>query len=78
MIDVFFTNMQLLSSQDVNWWTGVVWIIVMFLVDTDSDGTHSLQSIHWWDTDAMLHFSKPDEETNSSTSWDYLRVKTIS
>ncbi len=22
---------QLLSSQDVNWWTGVVWIIVMFL-----------------------------------------------
>ncbi len=25
--------------------------------------------IHWWDTDAMLHFSKSDEETNSSTSW---------
>ncbi len=24
------TNMQLYSSQDVNWWTGVVWIIVMF------------------------------------------------
>ncbi len=23
--------MQLLSSPDVNWWTGVVWIIVMFL-----------------------------------------------
>ncbi len=27
----FITNTQLLSSQDVNWWTGVVWIIVMFL-----------------------------------------------
>ncbi len=27
MLDLF----QLLSSQDVNWWTGVVWIIVMFL-----------------------------------------------
>ncbi len=55
-----------LSSQDINWWTGVVWIIVMFLSDSHSDGTHSLQSIHWWDTDEMLHFSKSDEETNSS------------
>ncbi len=27
MLDLF----QLLSSQDVNWWTGVVWIVVMFL-----------------------------------------------
>ncbi len=27
MLDLF----QLLSSPDVNWWTGVVWIIVMFL-----------------------------------------------
>ncbi len=34
-----------------------------------SDGTHSLQRIHWWASDAMLHFSKSDEETNSSTSW---------
>ncbi len=34
-----------------------------------SDGTHSLQSIHCSDSDAMLHFSKSDEETNSSTSW---------
>ncbi len=28
---MFLTNTQLLSSQDVNWWTGVVWIIVMLL-----------------------------------------------
>ncbi len=30
-IDLFITNMQLFNSQDVHWWTGVVWIIVMFL-----------------------------------------------
>ncbi len=46
--------------------TDGLWIIVMFLSDSHSDGTHSLQSIHYWDTDAMLHFSKYDEETNSS------------
>ncbi len=60
MLDLF----QLLSSPDVIWWTGVVWIIVMFLSDSHSDGTHSLQSIHCWDTDAETHFYKPDEETN--------------
>ncbi len=48
---------------------GVVWIIVMFLSDSHSDGTHSLQSIHCWDSDVMLDFSKSDEETNSSLSW---------
>ncbi len=31
MLDLFLTNTQLLASQDVNRWTGVVWIIVMFL-----------------------------------------------
>ncbi len=74
---LFLTNMQLLSSPDVNWWSGVMWIIVMFLSDSHSDGTHSLQSIHCWDTDAVLHFSKSDEESNSSTScmtwgWEHL------
>ncbi len=38
MLDLF----QPLSSPDVNWWTAV-----MFLSDSHSDGTHSLQSIHW-------------------------------
>ncbi len=38
LLDLF----QLLSSPDVNWWTGVVWIIVMFLSDSHSDGSHSL------------------------------------
>ncbi len=31
-----------------------------------SDGTHSLQRIHWWISDVMLNFNK---ETNLSTSW---------
>ncbi len=58
MMDLFITNTQLLSSQDVNVWTGVAWILVELLVDyydvfisclnSHSDGTHSLQSIHWW------------------------------
>ncbi len=50
---------HLFILENVNWWTGVVWIIVMFyqLLDSHSDGTHSLQSIHCWDTDAVLHFS---------------------
>ncbi len=26
MIDLFFKNTQLFNSQDVNWWTGVMWI----------------------------------------------------
>ncbi len=30
-MDLFLTNMQHLTSQDVNWRTGVMWIIVMFL-----------------------------------------------
>ncbi len=38
-------------------------------LDSHSDGTHSLQSIHWWGSGGTLHFSKSDEETNSSTSW---------
>ncbi len=32
LMDLFLTNMQLLASQDDNWWTGLdyLWIIVMF------------------------------------------------
>ncbi len=65
----------------VSEWCGVDYlrIIVLFLsADTYSDGTHSLQSIHWWASDGMLHFYKPDEETNSSTSWMVWRLSTFS
>ncbi len=34
-------------------------------LNTHSDGTHSLQMIHWWESDVMLNFS--NEQTNSST-----------
>ncbi len=39
---------------------GVVWITVMFLsaVWIHSDGTHSLQMIHWWASHVKLNFSK--------------------
>ncbi len=30
-MDVVITNMQIFTLQDDNWWTGVMWIIVMFL-----------------------------------------------
>ncbi len=69
---ICFLQTQLSVSQDVNWCTGVVWItcdVVISCLDSHSDGTHSLQSIHCWTSDAMLHFSKSYIETNSSTSW---------
>ncbi len=47
-------------------------------LDSHSDGTHSLQRIHWWASDGMLHSSKSDEETNSSTSWMAWRLSTFS
>ncbi len=50
MMELSLTNMQLLSSQDVNWWTGVVWIIVMFL--------SAVWTLISPQGKAMLHFSK--------------------
>ncbi len=51
-------------------WSGVDYCDVFIIcLDSHSDGTHSLQGIHCWDTDAETHFYKSDEETNSSTSW---------
>ncbi len=38
-------------------------------LDSHSDGTHSLQGIHWCAIGVMLNLSKSDDETNSSTSW---------
>ncbi len=38
-------------------WSGVDYCDVFIsCLDSHSDGTHSLQRIHWWDT--MLHFWK--------------------
>ncbi len=38
-------------------WSGVDYVFVSCL-DSHSDGTHSLQRIHWWTTDVMLKFFK--------------------
>ncbi len=60
--------LKMSSTSGVNY----LWKIVMFFIscfDSYSDGTHSLQRIHCWASDVMLHFSKSDEETNSSKSW---------
>ncbi len=62
-MDLFLTNMQLFTSQDVNWWTGGVdylWIIVVFyqLFGLPFWRHPSLQRIHWLASDLMLHFSK--------------------
>ncbi len=54
------------------WWTGVLWVTCGLLwcfyqlLDSHSDGTHSLWRIHWWTSDVMLHFLKfcSDEEIN--------------
>ncbi len=51
-------------------------------LDSHSDGTHSLQRIHWWASNAKLHFyksknTKKHEETNSSTylmAWVFTSV----
>ncbi len=51
MMDLYLTNIQLFSSQDVNIdeWCGLLVdycdVFISFL-DSHSDGTHSLQSIH--------------------------------
>ncbi len=53
---------------DVNWYTRVVWItcdVFISCLDSHSDGTHSVQRIHWRASDVKLRF---DEETSSTTS----------
>ncbi len=64
VMDLF--NMQLFTSQDVNWWTRVVWITC---ADSHSDGTHSLERIHWWASDAMVNFSKFFSEEEPNHIW---------
>ncbi len=46
-------------------WSGVDYCDVFIsCLDSHSDGTHSLQRIHWWASDVMLNFSNSNEETN--------------
>ncbi len=65
MMDLFLTNTELFTSQVIKWCVDYCGVFISCL-DSHSDGTHSLQRIHCWATDAMLHFSKSDEEKNLS------------
>ncbi len=53
LIDLFLTKIQIFASQDINWCKCTSKLVCVdclwcFLRCLDSDGTHSLQRIHWW------------------------------
>ncbi len=67
---VYFKHTTFWFTKPLMDWSRVdyLWIIVRFLSDVcHSDGTHSLQRIHWWGRDLMLNLKK--NLKNSSTSW---------
>ncbi len=83
IMNLFITNMQLFSSQDVNWWAGVMWIIVIFFscLNSHYDGTHSLQRIHWQVMHCNVKFLQicSDEEANSTfgMAWEWVHFQRI-
>ncbi len=71
-LDGFVLQTQLLAFQDINWWTGVVWItcdVTISCLDSHSDGTHSLQRIQCWASDVVLHFSKSAPMKKQNRGW---------
>ncbi len=76
MMDLLHTNTQLFTSQDINWWTGVVWITCRLLwcfyqLFGLSFWRHPFTAEHplvskWYNTTSPQIYS--DEKTNSSTS----------
>ncbi len=65
MMDLFKLCLLKMLTDGLEWCALLVDYCDVFIscLDSHSDGTHSLQSIHCWASDAMLHFSKSDEET---------------
>ncbi len=57
-----------------------LWITLMFIscLDCHSDGTHSLQRIHWWASDAMVHFFKSAQSVQLIYILDGLRASKFS
>ncbi len=57
-MDMFLTNMML--TDGLEWCGLLVYYCYVFIscLDSRSDGTHSLQRIHWRASDVMLNFSK--------------------
>ncbi len=51
IVNLFLTNMQLFTSQDVDWMLSGLLVdysdVFISCLDSHSDGTHSLQGIHW-------------------------------
>ncbi len=77
--DRFVSYTQLFSSQDINWWIGFTCDVFISCLGSHSDGTHSLQRIHWWASDAMLNFSKSVQMKEQLTYiFDGLVVSTFS
>ncbi len=70
MMDLFSFCLLKMLTDRLEWCGLLVDYCDVFIscLDSHSDGTHSLQRIHCWDTDGILHFSKSDEETNSFIS----------
>ncbi len=50
-------------------------------LDSHSDGTHSLQRIHWWASDVMLLFSKSVQMKMAfflnCTRWNRIKIQTM-
>ncbi len=48
--------MQVFSSQNSKLidWSGVDYYVFISSLDSHSDGTHSLQSIHCWDSEQVM------------------------
>ncbi len=82
MMDLFLTNMQLFTSQELNWWSRVVWIIVKYL--------SAVWSLFWWHPftaedpwaskwcNAKFLQMCSEEETNSFTfGMTWMRVNTF-
>ncbi len=52
-------------------WCGllVIYCDVFISLDSHSDGTHSLQRIHWWASDEMLNFPKSVQSSSKNALW---------
>ncbi len=82
IMDLFLPNTQLLSSQDVNWWTGGVdylWIIVMFLsavwtliltAPIHCRGSFGEQVMEWYISTNLMK-----KQTNEWTEWGHFHFR---
>ncbi len=61
---IFSFSLPKTLVNELEWCRLLVYYCDVFIscLDSHSDGTHSLQRIHWWASDVMLHFSKFSKE----------------